>query len=29
MIALSKLNGTLIGTKNVVVRLAKNINYVS
>ncbi|XP_055310510.1 probable RNA-binding protein 18 [Sitodiplosis mosellana] len=27
MMALSKLNGTLVGTKNVVVRLAKNINY--
>ncbi|XP_031630904.1 probable RNA-binding protein 18 [Contarinia nasturtii] len=25
--ALNKLNGTLIGTKNIVVRLAKNINY--
>lgn len=27
-VALHKLNGILIGTKNVVVRLAKNINYV-
>lgn len=27
-VALHKLNGVLIGTKNVVVRLAKNINYV-
>lgn len=29
MMAMSKLNGKLVGTKNVVVRLAKNINYVS
>lgn len=28
-VALQKLHGTLIGSKNIVVRMAKNIKYVS